>query len=217
MRVRKSVGDGSDLRRIERQQAFLSSVMQQATSTQLLVQPTKLYSFLDAATRSLTTDPEFGVGTMRDLATSVKGIGLDEIQFVTVPNEPYAPDPNRVQWKASADQIWSALREDRPVGATKKPATASPSPTARRSPSPPTRSTVRVVNASGVPGLARQAAGRARGAGLRRRDDRATARSARPVRSSSTPATTPRPRAPWRPRSPGPRSKKIAGLGAPCG
>ena len=54
---------------------------------------------------------------MRDLASSVQGIGLDEIQFVTVPHEPYPPDPNRVQWKASADQIWSALREDRPVGA----------------------------------------------------------------------------------------------------
>lgn len=157
VRVRKSVGDGSDLGRIERQQAFLSSVMQEATSAQLLAQPPKLYSFLDAATRSLTTDPEFGVGTMRDLATSVKGIGLDEIQFVTVPNEPYAPDPNRVQWKASADQIWSALREDHPVGGTKRPATASPSPTASPLTVAPDEVSVRVVNASGVPGLARQA------------------------------------------------------------
>ena len=101
--MRKSVGDGSDLGRIERQQAFLSSVMQEATSTQLLLQPTQLYSFLDAATKSLTTDPELGIGTMRDMAASVRGIGLDKIQFVTVPTEPYAPDPNRVQWKASAD------------------------------------------------------------------------------------------------------------------
>ena len=157
VRVRKSVGDGSDLGRIERQQAFLSSVMQQATSTQLLVQPNRLFSFLDAATKSLTTDPEFGLGTMRDMATSVKGIGLDEIQFVTVPNESYEPDPNRVQWKDSADQIWSALREDRPVGATKKPATASPSPTTSPLTVSPDEVTVRVVNASGVPGLARQA------------------------------------------------------------
>ena len=157
VRVRKSVGDGSDLGRIERQQAFLSSVMQQATSTQLLVQPNRLFSFLDAATKSLTTDPEFGLGTMRDMATSVKGIGLDEIQFVTVPNEYYEPDPNRVQWKDSADQIWSALREDRPVGATKKPATASPSPTTSPLTVSPDEVTVRVVNASGVPGLARQA------------------------------------------------------------
>ncbi|GAA4398187.1 hypothetical protein GCM10023168_03960 [Fodinibacter luteus] len=157
VRVRKSVGDGSDLGRIERQQAFLSSVMQEATSTQLLLQPNRLYSFLDAATRSLTTDPDFGVGTMRDLASSVKGIGLDEIRFVTVPHEEYAPDPNRVQWTASADEVWSALREDRPVGGAKQRPGASPSP----SPSPlrvaPDEVSVHVVNASGTPGLARQA------------------------------------------------------------
>ena len=37
VRVRKSIGDGSDLQRINRQQAFLSSVIQKATSTQLLL------------------------------------------------------------------------------------------------------------------------------------------------------------------------------------
>ncbi len=138
VRTRKSVGDGSDLGRIRRQQGFLASVMQEATSTHRLVQPTRLYAFLDAATRSLTTDPELGVGTMSDLASSVKGIGLDEIQFVTVPNEPFAPDPNRVQWKASAEQIWSALREDRQVGSREEAhghrAPGAPHRVARRHP-----------------------------------------------------------------------------------
>ena len=159
MRVRKSVGDGSDLGRIERQQAFLSSVMQEATSTKLLFQPTKLFSFLDAATKSLTTDPEFGLGTMQDLATSVRGIGLDEIQFVTVPNEAYPADVNRVQWKDSAKQIWKALREDQQLGAPKKTATPTPtpSPTAEPLTASPDEISVRVVNSSGVPGLARQA------------------------------------------------------------
>ena len=158
VRVRKSVGDGSDLQRIDRQQAFLSSVAQQATSSKLLLEPTKLYGFLDAATRSLTTDPEFGVGAMRDLATSVRGIGLDKIQFVTVPNEAYAPDPNRVQWKASAEQIWSALREDRQVGEKKKKATSAPSPTTTPLTVTPADVPVEVVNAAGVSGLARQVA-----------------------------------------------------------
>ncbi len=161
VRVRKSIGDGSDLQRIGRQQAFLSSVMQRATSSQLLLEPATLYAFLTAATKSLTTDPELGVGTMRDLAGSVKGIGLDKIQFVTVPNEPYTPDPNRVQWRRSAEQIWSALRRDRPVGATANPS-ATPSPTQSPTQSPLTVSpadiTVTVRNATGVSGLARQAA-----------------------------------------------------------
>jgi len=157
VRARKSVGDGSDLGRIGRQQAFLSSVMQEATSNQLILQPSRLYSFLDAATRSLTTDPEFGVGRMRDLATSVRGIGLDEIVFVTVPHEPYVPDPNRVQWAASANEVWSALREDRPVGGAKERPGANPSPIPSPLTAAPDDITVHVVNASGTAGLARQA------------------------------------------------------------
>ncbi len=159
VRVRKSIGDGSDLGRIERQQAFLSSVMQEATSTKLLFQPTKLFSFLDAATKSLTTDPDFGLGTMQDLATSVRGIGLGEIQFVTVPNETYPLDPNRVQWKDSATQIWKALREDQQLGVPNKTASPTPTPSATAEPltATPDEISVRVVNSSGVPGLARQA------------------------------------------------------------
>ena len=158
VRVRKSVGDGSDLQRIGRQQAFLASVAQQATSTRLLFDPASLYAFLDAATRSLTTDTEFGLGTMRDLASSVKGIGLDRIQFVTVPNEPYSADRNRVQWQGSADQIWSALRTDRAVGAADEQPNAIPSPTSSPLRASPADVAVTVVNATGVSGLARQAA-----------------------------------------------------------
>lgn len=157
VRTRKSLGDGSDLGRIQRQQAFLSSVMQEATSSKLLVQPNRLYSFLDAATKSLTTDPDFGVGTMRDLATSVRGIGLDRIEFVTVPTEPYPADVNRVQWKASAEQIWSALREDRRPGEPETTPTPTPSASAEPLSVSPDEIAVQVVNATGVPGLAAQA------------------------------------------------------------
>lgn len=157
VRTRKSLGDGSDLGRIKRQQAFLSSIAQKATSSQLLFQPTALFGFLDAATKSLTTDPDFGLGTMKDLAESVRGIGLDNIQFVTVPNETYAPDPNRVQWQASADVIWEAFRDDHPLG--KKPsATATPSPTASPLTVSPADVRVQVRNGSGTSGLASQAA-----------------------------------------------------------
>ena len=55
VRVRKTLGDGSDLNRIKRQQAFLSSIAQEATSTKLLLRPDRLFSFLNAATKSLTT------------------------------------------------------------------------------------------------------------------------------------------------------------------
>jgi LCP family protein required for cell wall assembly len=164
VRVRKTVGDGSDLGRINRQQAFLSSVVQQATSSSLLLRPDRLFRFLNATTQSMTTDDDLGVGKMRDVAQSVARIGMDQIRFVTVPIEDYPQDPNRVQWAESADLLWESLREDKPLPGQKPPPGSKPSP----SPSPTTSTPltvapnlirVRVTNDSGVPGLARQAAG----------------------------------------------------------
>ncbi|HYN29080.1 MAG TPA: LCP family protein [Dermatophilaceae bacterium] len=121
VRVRKTVGDGSDLGRIQRQQAFLSSVAQQATSSSLLLRPDRLYRFLTAATGSLTTDPGFDSGTMRDLAGSVRDLGTERIRFVTVPTEQYPADHNRVRWTRGAGSIWAALRDDRPMTSPARP------------------------------------------------------------------------------------------------
>ncbi len=153
VRARYTIGDGSDLGRIKRQQAFLSSVVQEATRTSLLLRPDKLFGFLNAATRSLTTDPDFGTGTMGDLASSVKNIGIKNVQFVTVPVEDYPEDPNRVQWSAPADDLWAALRDDTVLGA-EPDAAATPTPLTVS----PANIGVEVVNATGVSGLAAQAA-----------------------------------------------------------
>ena len=155
VRARKTLGDGSDLGRIKRQQAFLSSVVQEATRTSLLLRPDKLFGFLNAATQSLTTDEEFSLGTMQDLATSVKGIGIKNIQFITVPVKDYEPDPNRVAWAPEAEDHWQTLLADDVVG-------EKPTPSASASAEPlsvsPTDITVEVVNATGVQGLAGEVA-----------------------------------------------------------
>ncbi|HET7822766.1 MAG TPA: LCP family protein [Ornithinibacter sp.] len=155
VRARKTLGDGSDLGRIARQQAFLSSVVQEATRTSLLVRPDKLFGFLDAATKSLTTDEQFDLGTMKDLASSVKDIGVKNIQFITVPVQEYPADPNRVEWAPSADVLWQTLRDDGVVGA--KPGATASGTTAPLTVSP-TQIAVDVVNATGVQGLAAQVA-----------------------------------------------------------
>ena len=159
VRVRKQLGDGSDLGRIERQQAFMSSVAQKAMSTSLLLRPDRLYSFLDAATESMTTDSELGTTSLARIANSVRSIGLDKVEFVTVPTEAYPEDPNRVQWTADADVLWEAIRYDRPL--TPEPSAPAGSPTASVPPAEPLtvrpdQVSVSVVNASGVSGLARQ-------------------------------------------------------------
>lgn len=160
VRMRKSVGDGSDLGRIERQQAFLSSVAQKAMSTSLLLRPDRLYSFLDAATESMTTDSELGTSQMAKIANSVRSIGLDKVEFVTVPTEQYLEDPNRVQWSEAADALWEAIRFDRPLTEEPDPTTAvssaTPTPPSEPLTVTPDQISVTVSNAAGVGGLARQ-------------------------------------------------------------
>ena len=156
VRVRKSVGDGSDLGRIKRQQAFMSSVIQEATRTSLLLRPDRLYAFLDAATRALTTDSEFSVGEMRTLATALAGIGLDRIEFYTVPTQDYPADTNRVQWTPAAAQLWTAMRDDVQPGTRRGPARPTPTSTVPLTVTPAVID-VDVANDSGVEGYGRQA------------------------------------------------------------
>lgn len=153
VRARKSLGDGSDLARIKRQQAFMSSMAQEATRSSLLLRPDKLYSFLDAATTSITADEDLGLTRMYDIASSLKDLGIDELAFVTVPTEPYPADPDRVQWAKSADALWEAVREDRPLPGTKKKQAESKPLTVA-----PNRVDVDVVNDTTVEGLGSQEA-----------------------------------------------------------
>jgi LCP family protein required for cell wall assembly len=117
VRERDAVGDGSDLGRIKRQQAFIASMARKAISAGTLVNPVRLVRFLDAATRSVRTDPAIAhVSQLVGLAEQFKHIGLDHIAFLTVPIEPYPPDPNRVQWaEPQARRLWHRLKEDQPL------------------------------------------------------------------------------------------------------
>ena len=185
VRARKTIGDGSDLGRIKRQQAFMASVAQKATSTSLLLRPDKLFSFLSAATKALTTDPELGLTNMTAVAQSIQNVGTDNIEFITVPTEEYPPDHDRVQWTNTADLIWEAIKSDTAIGAppepssspstTTDPSTSStPSPSGTGSPSPsstaltvsPDHILVSVLNGSGTPGVASQTAAALRAQGF---------------------------------------------------
>lgn len=119
VRVRHDIGtsENGDIGRMVRQQSFLASMANKAVSAGTLVNPKRLYTFLDAATKSLTTDPDLAsLTSLYGLARSFKGIGLDKIQFLTVPFQSYAPDPNRLQWAPAADKLWKRIIADQPIG-----------------------------------------------------------------------------------------------------
>jgi LCP family protein required for cell wall assembly len=118
VRVRHDIGtvENGDIGRMKRQQTFLASMANKVVSAGTLANPIRLYKFADAATKSLTTDPGLAsLGKLRGLASSFSGIGLDKIQFLTVPFQEYAPDPNRLQWAPSADKLWQRMRTDQPL------------------------------------------------------------------------------------------------------
>lgn len=152
VRMRKTLGDGSDLQRIERQQTFMSSMAQEATRTSLLLRPDKLYKFLDAATTSMTADEDLGLKRMLSIAGSVKELGTSELVFVTVPTEPYQGDSNRVQWRTEAsDELWAAVRNDGPLPGQEKERKKDPKLTVV-----PSDITVSIHNDTSTTGLAAQ-------------------------------------------------------------
>ena len=157
VRTRYALGNGGDLSRIDRQQAFLGSMVSKVKSTGLLLRPDRLYNFLAAATNSITTD----IGSLNDLrklAQEVRGVDTKDVTFLTVPNEPYPADPNRVQFKPSAETLWDALRFDQPLPGRDRGPTATASPTGPPLVTPPERISVQVLNGSGVDGEASRVA-----------------------------------------------------------
>ncbi|MFJ8546972.1 LCP family protein [Streptomyces sp. NPDC093586] len=117
VRARKSLGDGSDTDRMDRQQRFLGALVDKVQSNHVLLNPVKLYPVLDAATSSLTTDP--GLASLRgvyDLARGLRGIPAERVRFLTVPRKSYARDVNRDQLvQPDAEKLFTRLRTDEPV------------------------------------------------------------------------------------------------------
>ncbi|MEV5550254.1 LCP family protein [Streptomyces sp. NPDC052309] len=117
VRARKSLGNGSDTDRMERQQRFLGALVNKVRSNDVLLNPVKLYPVLDAVTSSLTTDPD--LASLRGLYELVRGlrdIPTERVQFLTVPRESYTHNANRDQLvESEAEKLFSRLRKDEPV------------------------------------------------------------------------------------------------------
>nr|WP_199879182.1 LCP family protein [Streptomyces sp. CB02460] len=117
VRARKSLGNGSDTDRMDRQQQFLGALVNKVQSNGVLLNPTRLYPVLDAATKALTTDP--GLDSLKDLYDLVRGmrdVPTEKVQFLTVPRQPYHLDRNRDELvQPAADKLFKQLRDDKPV------------------------------------------------------------------------------------------------------
>ncbi|MEU3375573.1 LCP family protein [Streptomyces caelestis] len=159
VRIRHGIGDGSDIGRIKRQQAFVASLLKEVKSKGLT--PTRLLPLAEAATKSLTVDPGLGsADKLISFAMSLKDIDLHDTKFVTLP---WRYEGSRVAIvQPDADDLWAALRADRTIdgkdaGGKKTGASGSAAPV---SPTPVSGEgiDVAVYNGTSVPGLAARAA-----------------------------------------------------------
>ncbi|MEU2240790.1 LCP family protein [Streptomyces sp. NPDC018338] len=127
VRTRKSVGDGSDLGRIQLQQAFMKAFIDQVKDVGVFTNPAKLLDLADAATKAITPDSELdSVQELMGFAKGLSGIAPQNVHMVTLPVEYDPVDPNRViPLEAQSQQVWTALKTDRPIpaSATKDAAT----------------------------------------------------------------------------------------------
>jgi LCP family protein required for cell wall assembly len=123
-------GKGSDLDRIKRQQAFLSALATKVKSTGVLLNPARLLGLLDAATKSITTDPGLSsVRKLAELAQSLRGLDTKNITFVTTPVHTYAPDPNRLEvTQPAADELFRAVKFGEPLTKPAAPEAAGAGP-----------------------------------------------------------------------------------------
>ena len=115
-RARYSLGDGSDMSRIGRQQQLVAAIMRTAQSKNLLTDTNSLYDFANSALSTLTVSSDLGdLSRLGQIAHSAANIGMDNINFVTMPVEQDLYDPNRLAPSDQADDVWNALREDKPI------------------------------------------------------------------------------------------------------
>ncbi|MFG2847721.1 LCP family protein [Kitasatospora sp. NPDC048296] len=171
VRLRHGIGDGSDIGRMKRQQAFMSSLATKMKKEGL--SPTNLLPLADAATKSLTVDPGLdSADKLLSFGLSLKNIDMHDLKFVTAPWRYRTQDANIDLVQPDANKLWETLKADQTIdgqNATGQqpdaPASTSAAPSQAAPSTPPapagdaTNSAVKVAvyNGTTVNGLAGKA------------------------------------------------------------
>ncbi|MFD6140786.1 LCP family protein [Promicromonospora sp. NPDC060271] len=137
LRVRKGTGMGlemgSDLTRIERQQAFINATLRQILSAETLADPTKTFRLINAALGSLSADPDIAdPGKVAGLAWSLREIQKRNIVMTKIPvYDTTEGTASGIGWGPEAAEIFQRMASDTPPDSVVLPdaePSASPSP-----------------------------------------------------------------------------------------
>ena len=116
VRTRDFDGRG-DIGRMQRQQQFMSSVLNKATSTGVLLNPIKIVNFMNAAISTVKMDENLSKEDLLSLAKQMRGLSSGNVRTLTVPlstaNGRVSGLGSVVIWDEtlSAD-LWNRIRTD---------------------------------------------------------------------------------------------------------
>jgi LCP family protein required for cell wall assembly len=131
--VRTRDFDGlGDIGRMQRQQAFIGSVLRKATSAGVLLNPITMVNFINSALSAVTTDSGLQSSDLITLAKQMKSLSASKVRTLTVPLSDLSYNSNGVTaavlWDpVLAPELWQRIKEDRAVI---DEVTPSPSPSA---------------------------------------------------------------------------------------
>ncbi|PXW31778.1 UNVERIFIED_CONTAM: LytR family transcriptional attenuator [Williamsia faeni] len=172
-------GNG-DYGRIKRQQLFMSSLLRGALSSQVLTNPATLNGIIDTFIKYSYVD-QVNTDDLLQLGQSMQGLDAGRVTFLTVPTSGTAEDGsgNEIPRLDDINAIFDAIINDMPLPGEKteapKPGTTTPSTTATTAPKPeqvtvaalsPYSISLRVLNGTGVGGVAADAANELAGHGF---------------------------------------------------
>jgi LCP family protein required for cell wall assembly len=125
-RAREDVADGSDLKRIQRDDLLLAEVLRGVVHKGLLTSPTRLLPIVEDAAHSVyATDAGMTELDMLHIAESFRGLTTNDVQFIEALTTPDPAQPAQVVLVPQDKRLFSAIAHDVKLPASLK---ASPSP-----------------------------------------------------------------------------------------
>ncbi|MFE9775028.1 LCP family protein [Streptomyces sp. NPDC005931] len=151
----RHVDGAADLGRVKRQQRFMAALVHRVTSSGLLLNPIKFRDVTRAVLGSVRADKGFGADEMLALGRAMRNFSPSSSEFTTVPigRSGYAVKGvgSTLRWDPQkSEEIFEALRRDRPLTVRRTPGAAV------RVPVDPRQIRVQVANGTPTAGLGRR-------------------------------------------------------------
>ncbi|MFC8588223.1 LCP family protein [Streptomyces sp. NPDC057217] len=166
----RHIDGAADIGRMQRQQKFVAALVERVTGGGVLFNPVRFRAVATSMLSSVRADEGFGTDQMLSLSKAMRGFTPASSEFVSVPvgdmSFPVKGIGSTVKWDAAkAQQLFQALREDRPI-APRKAATSAKAPKDVVVDVAPDTVRVQVYNGTRTDGLGRKVDDALRGTGF---------------------------------------------------